>query len=492
SLKGSLFTAFTAAGIFAIVSLLALPQVMNYETNLRYQGSLYKLAEKHANEYAGKGEWEDTLIFLRICEKIWPKGPGIEKFIQDAEIELENALFPRPVEKNTENAGPEQEPLNAAEALAMAEIAMKEERYFDAHWLAVLAGKIAGPGSAETAAASRMASRAWSAVNSMEANSRETEAYRIYRLKRDGYEALINEDWILAYYIFLELRQLSPRDPDGEKYFSISEQGCANVAFFDDELDFAIGSTLTGNVFSLPYGRGRIVIRFDSLSLYPDVAYGAGMEILAFDRDARPAWVMEAPYVKLRPIAPGGGRAGSETRVSLISRTIHRTDKNLSWEPVVQGMGEPPPSGTTLVLEAEWKDFLLLSDLYKGKNYFSVKELIDAAEVGAKYGYLHEVFEVELLRRFAHQLIFMVMAIMTLRAGWYYRAQKKSFYIFLPMMAVLPVVYNGMVHIIRSGTNNIVIWMVVTFGFGTACVLFGMVSVVVLIVSMIILVAQKS
>jgi hypothetical protein len=492
SIRGSILTAIAAAAIYAAIFLLVLPLVRDYQADLRYQGRLYRISKQEAQNYAAEGQWAEAAQFLGICEQIWPGGPEVAKLKAESDIRNEEIRMKR-VSSSLENRHervkgtlPGEVPLTAAEAMALAEKALREERFYDAHWLAALAERLAGTGSAETASAVQLASRAWNAISSMAPTARESEAYRLYRLKRDGYEALAGEDWIRAYYIFLELLSFTPNDPDAEKYFRMSEEGCSRTAFFVDEMDLATGGIITGAVFSLPLGLGRMVMRLSSLTIFSDSAYGIGAEIFAFDRDARPAWRMEVPYIKFLPLS-----LENETRTTMLFRALDRVDKDLRWEPIVQGMGEAPPEGPLLNLNLAWKDFLLLVDLRRGVDNLPVQDLIGAANAVGNFGHLPQIFQAEFIHRIARLILFLPLAIFILILGWRYRAMKRPRYWAYLMMGILPVVMHGLVQFARSWVNNIGIWSVITLGFSGAIIAFAAGSFVLLVLSLIILAAQN-
>ena len=484
-IKPSVFTAIGAAVLYALVSLLALPLARDYESGLRYQGDLFITAKEGAEKAALEGDWEDAAMLAAICERIWPG--ELTELATEANIRLEESQFLRTgYDINTDSSFPVlsgQEPVNATEALIMAERAYNEERYFDSHWLASLAGRLAGPGSAETSRAIRMASQAWDAINSLEPNARETELVRIFRYKREGFEALMNENWISAYYIFLDLASITPNDPDVAKYLSLAEQGCRTIAFFFDELDFALGNTLTGRIFSFPSGLGRMVVRIGSLTIFPDSAYGSGLEILAFDENSKPAWRASAQYVKLLPY---GTRSGSG--VGLLCHVLDREDKNRSWEPEIEALGENPPQ--QLGFDVGWDDFLLLAGLYRRIDYIPMSEVLAAAKIAGNYGYMPEIFQVEFLGRLANILLFLVMAVASLSIGWRYRAQKKPLYFLLPVMVLLPVINNWLMYFFRNLISNATILSVMALGFNISIVIFSAIALTIFVGSLILLAAQ--
>jgi hypothetical protein len=508
SLKPFIFTAIAASVLYVALFFLALPMAREYEADLRYQGGLYKLALAKAQAFAGENEWTAAARMVAICDRIWPGGGEIEKLRNESIIRAEQAMFAPAYgaaggETDTAEDGapglPGQNPANAAGAIALAETALKEERWYDAHWLATLAAKLAVQGSAEIAEADRLASLAWSAASSLEPASRESRAYAVYRLKRDGYEALVSGDWIRSYYIFLELINLSPEDPDAENYLAMSEKGTLRTAFFADEIGMAMGDIMTGALFSLPMDAvppgtasengivpgGRMVLRISSLSVFPDYAYCIESEIMALDREGRPAWRMKAPYAKLVPLYLDSG-----PRVAVLMRALDRIDKTKRWEPEAQGMGQRAPESAQITLGIKWDDFLLLSEIRRGPDFLSIGELHLAARSLGNRGYLSKVFEAELIQRFAEPVFLLPISIFAIIIGWRFRSLRRSRYLRIPMLGILPLVFAGFTHFYRGCFNNLGIWAVVSLGFSNAVILFSAGALILLIFSLVILAAQ--
>ena len=496
TIKASIVTAIMAAGVYGILFSLVFPLARDYESELRFQGSLYRLAKENAQYYASSGDWAEAAQYLAVCERIWPGGPEVASLKTEADIRNEERWMSyepladsRAVDTRSGLPGPQ--PLDVTDALALGESALAEGRFFDAHWLATLAGRLARPNSVELAQATRLAGRAWTGVNSLAPNIRETEAFAVYRLKREGYEALHAREWIRAYYIFLELLALSPDDPDAHAFFALSEEGVMQIAFFIDELEFALGRTLTSAVFSLPLNSGRMVMRLASLSTFSDSAYGTGAEILAFDRDGRPLWSIEAPYIKILPLTLDSMRT-QEPGVTILLRALDRADRTLFWEPVVQGMGQNSPEGAQTVLDISWDTFLLLSNIHRGPSALSLADLRRAAESLGDCGYQSQIFEAELIRRFAEPLFLLPLGIFVIIVGWRYRALKRPRYMTVPMLGILPLVFNGFVHLCRGWVNNMGIWTVVTMGFSTAVLIIAAGITLLFALLLILLAAQRS
>jgi len=501
SIKMSIITAIVASVLYGFLFSLILPLAQNYEANLISKGKLYHYALEKAQENAAEHEWDETLHFMTICEEIWPDGSEHTKLKIEAEIrtaEERMASLHLPGTQGSQTTGfPGNEPLSVTEALDMAETALAEERYFDAHWLATLGGRLARPGSIEVATAARLAGRAWAGVNSLAPNARETQNYTIYRLKREGYEALVGEEWIRSYYIFLELSSLSPSDPDVAKYFALSEEGVKQAAFFIDEIELSLEHILPTALFSLPYGLGRIVIRISSLTTAPDTVYGIGIEIMAFDMDGKQLWSLEAPYAKIMPMTLDSGPS-----LAILLRALDRTDKNKRWEPEILSFekssfeksgfeqsspGQNAPGNAEILLPLQWETFLLLSNLRGSLAGLSPIDLRKASSALASYGYLPQVFEAELLQRFTRPLFLLPLTIFAIAIGWRYRALKRPRYMAIPMLGILPLVFNGAVHFCRYWINDFGIWAVLSLGFTTAAIVCGALIVLLLVLSFIFL-----
>ena len=498
SLKMSIITAIAGAVVYGLLFFLVLPLVQDYEANLRSKARLYTLAEERVEEHAAKKEWTEAAQFVAVCESIWPQGPLIAKLRTEVEIQADAERIAQGDIEGSEKSvsvSPGPQPVDAVDALLLAEIALTDERYFDAHWLAILGSRLAKPGSIEQTRATQLAGRAWSGVNSMAPNAKETGAYTTFRLKRDGYEALVAKEYIRSYYIFRELQGISPGDPDVGKYLALSESGVKESAFFIDEMDMNIGKILTGALFSLPMGTGRMVVRVSSLTIFPDSAYCIGIEIMALDRDGRPLWTMEAPYAKILPLTLNSvqdlnAAAGSEPGTVMLMRALDRKDGTRYWEPVVRSMGQSAPGNAEIVLSVSWDNFLLLTKIHQGLSGLSPVDLRKAAQNLSSSGYLPQVFDAELLFRFAMPLLLLPLGICAIIIGWRYRALERPRYMGIPMLGILPLVFYGVIYFCQGWINNLGILAVVSLGFTTAAVIFCTGILVLLILSLIVLAAQ--
>ena len=492
----SIITAISAAAVYGVIFFLALPLLKNYEENLRFKGELYHLAKEQAQEHGKTGEWHEASQFIDICDQIWPKSPELADLRIRIDINLDRENSEESREKSlartalartwrsaeiTPLSG-EQSPLDGAQAIAMSETAFSEQRYFDAHWLAVLGERIAQRGSPEAASAARLAGEAWNMIDSQAPNLREEHLYSLYMMKLSGYEAMNSGDWIRAYYTFKELLTLTPDDPDVKRFLAASERGTMEYAFFVDEMELSLGEILTGAVFSLPSQKGRAVLRFSSLSTSQDFAYGMGFEFMEFNELANPLVSIRARYAKLLPVI-----INEKPQIMVLTHALDRDDENGGWEGEWL-LGSKTPSG--VILNISFEDFLLISDVRRGLPNLQIDELFSASRKLGSAGFISQIFEAEILNRLGSAIFFLPMAIIVIVIGWRYRAKARPRYLFVLLLPVLPVVFHVFVFMYRAFLNNLGIWLVISFGFSAALAIFIVTLALSLFISMIILAAQ--
>jgi hypothetical protein len=311
---------------------------------------------------------------------------------------------------------------------------------------------------------------------------------------------MVSGDWIRAYYIFRELAALSPNDPDTEHFLAACVKGTAEVAFFIDEMDISPGETLTGVIFSLPEtvnsslrSPGRSVLRIASFSFSPDYAYGTGLEYMVFDSNSRPLLILQAPYAKILPVTFNGDR-----QVLIQMRTLDRHDSGRHWEPEFSTPDTlsnydaiSDRAMAQITLDVDYEVFLMLAQMRQGLPAMQMNELFAASKISGETGYIPQVFEAEILNRLGSCLFFLPMTIIVIIIGWIFRARQRPRYIFIPMLPVLPLVFNCLVHLYRTGINLIGISLVMVVGFSAALTIFILFLVFSFLFSLILLAAQR-
>jgi hypothetical protein len=301
---------------------------------------------------------------------------------------------------------------------------------------------------------------------------------------------MVSGDWIRAYYIFRELSELSPEDPDVANFLNMSEQGTAGVAFFIDEIEADIGENLTNTVFSIPLTLeqgtpgSRVVMRTDSLFTYPDYSYAIGLEIIAFDQNNRPLYEMKAQYAKLIPMT-----VQEKSRLVILLRALSRDDEKIRWEPEWTGSGSDP-GDVQITLDTAYEHFLRLSKARYGVDSLFLADLLAMSRDFGNYGYIPQVFQAEIIRRVSEPVILLPLSILAIIIGWRFRAKTRPKFLGIPMLVIIPVIFNGVVRLIQGLTNTLGLWMLLSLGFSTAVTVF-IAGVGLLFILSLILVASQ-
>jgi hypothetical protein len=487
-------TACFAAAVYGLLFFAALPIAQDNRYSMTNRSALYRDALARAENKAAAGDWAEASQLLAMCDQIWPKNDEVEK-LKKAYSENINAYRSQAAQtaasRDETAAG---EPVSAAEAMALAQKAFAEENWYDAHWLATLAERLAGRGSAEAGPAQALAARAWNKIGELEPSMQEKERAANYRLKRDGYEALLSGDWISAYYTFRELSVRTPDDPDVKQYLATSTALLADVAFFMDETERTLGDVLHDPVFSVPSeDGGRLVLRFGELALLHDNAYAWKAEGVLLDANGAFKYRASSEYGKVVPVFSGSGEETPRRRSSLLLRALDRTDGARRWEPAwydASGAQLEESAGSQILLDISFDDFLLLARIKQGMNALSLRELFTAEKSLRNAGYMPEMFRAEILRRLSEPVFLLPMAVLALFLGWRYRARRKPRYVYVPMLFAMPLVFHAAVLFYRSILNNASIWLALSFTFKSALLLFAAASFICFIVSLIVLAAQ--
>ena len=514
-LSWPIITAALSAVTYSLLFFLVLPFTINLSNSIQDRSDLFAKAKQRAEEKAAAMEWAEASQFVEICESIWPDNEAISKFkikLVDSFSKYRQSLEESKTAEETKEdfVGIHGDPVYAADAIRLAEAAFAEEKYYEAHWLATLAEKLAKKGSAETGAAVALASRAWEKITLLEPSAQEKEKYSLYNMKRDAYEAMNAGNWINAFYAFSELFELTPKDPDVIKYLELCKTGVGRAAFFIDELDLSIGSTLIDSVFSIPAvtgtpsagapapgillpDGGRYIIRFNSLALLKDNAYAWGAEVIAAGRDGALRYRVSSDYAKLIPIGGSNGEEKTSDKTVLLLQALDRTDKTKGSAPVWTSEGaqsDPLIGANQILLPINFDDFLLLSKARQGSDTLGFHELFTAEKTFSDFGYIRESFSAEILRRLGNVLLFLPIAIMALILGWRYRARKKPRYVYVPMLFLLPVVFSGAVLFYQAVINNLSVWLSLSLGLTTALICLCAFSGIFFIAALILLAAQ--
>ena len=500
SMKAPLLTAIGAAIAYAALFLFLQPIARDSIADMRSKGVLFKTAAEKGAAAVKREDWKEAGGYLAICQKVWPDSPETA----DARDLLEIGLSSIRAEESRgrfaaltgKKATADFPGISAAttptQALDMAGKALVAGRYFDAHWLATLAERIARPGAIEQASATRLAADAWNAIAAMEPSDADRKAFAVYKKKREGYAAVLAEDWIRAYFIYEELSRTERGDPDVERFLKVSETGTKTVSFFADEVGVSIGAVDLDAAFSLPgEGSGRDILRIKRLHPFADSSYGEGLEFLSFDASGNLKYGVEAPFVKAVPVRMDDS-AQSPARTALLLLALDREDETVRWAPKWTGGNQPDGLDTRLLLAVPYDDFLLAVRARRGIEALSIPELNQGSAILANYGFIAESFRAEILRRFAEPFAFLSLSVFVLAIAWRSRAPKHMGPSGIPILILLPFAMDVLVQAYRQLATASATVFALALPFGAAAAAAVAFQGTLLLAALIFLAGQRS
>ncbi len=354
--------------------------------------------------------------------------------------------------------------LTVLDALDKAIAADKKADFFNAHYYASLAARLAPTTDPNHDVAVRLAAQAWNRVSEGQDRITSRAEADVYEIKKDGYKAIGNQDYLRAYYIFLGLREAERAandrigDPDVERFLEISRKGVLESFFFIDETaSIKIFESARDVFFVLRHPDGSADAVFASGITYTshsgtDMAYLRGFEFASFDRDLGLKYQITVPYAKM--VASTSGASGA-ARPEVLLRSVDRNREGVDVVPSVIAGSVPESERNILLLSMDYRDFSLLVEANRGPDSMSVIDLWNFVPKADSYGFSRKVFTLELIRRLVDPFLLLILSVCALILGWQFRLGKtvmfKFWWIFT--VPVFPVLSNLAVEGIRYASR---------------------------------------
>jgi hypothetical protein len=106
------------------------------------------------------------------------------------------------------------------------------------------------------------------------------------------------------------------------------------------------------------------------------------------------------------------------------------------------------------------------------------------------YGYIPQVFQAEIIRRISTPMTLLPLAILAIVIGWRFRATTRPNFLACPMLALIPLVFNGAAQLIQGFFNILGLALLLSAGFSLAIGVIIGGSLIFFILTMIVLAAQ--
>ncbi|HOT62391.1 MAG TPA: hypothetical protein PLU93_05960 [Treponemataceae bacterium] len=380
-----------------------------------------QVAEAEAHALTAVRIWPKSREALALLDRIRYRGAELS-----APVGKKGADVPVPPDVLADDRG-----LTVLGALEKARDAERRLDFFNAHYYATLAARLATARDPNRENALRLAASAWNRIAAGSADLREKGDAELFAIKKKGYAAVQNGDYLTAYYLFLNLseKQRKPADgkidPDVERFLDVARRGLLESFFFIDETANAqLAESARDVLFVCPRPDGTADVVFARGIGYTrrsggEMAYLRSLEVARFSANHELVFRMVAPFAKMFPYIASEGPAGGKPQ--LLLRAVGRQDSGTEIVPtVIEGVA-PARDQRVLVLEMPYADFGLVVAANGGMRAMSLSQLFGFAEKADRYGYQGAAALRELLARLVDPFLILIVSVFALALGWKYR-----------------------------------------------------------------------
>ena len=464
-----------------------LPLMKSNQTAITNASIDFKDFSERARSHLALGNYTEAELYARQALRIVPADDSDDKKVKELTEEISNVLLQAEIDASHAAAAPKRSgslppPLKdneievnipVPELIERARKAYNSASFFDAHYYATLALNAYGDKTGvHTEEAKSIAAKAWEKMQVADSSLGGTSE-AMYALKRSGYSAIIEEDYLQAYYIFRELLAASDStiDPDVNRYLAIAEYNLRNKCFFIDETyDLQPFESVRNVHFSVMRPDNTLlIVGMKGITSIEDsgryIQYVRGLHIISYDKDKNIEENFYVPYAKL--IAENAEKLGpvyekvvkdqkQKTVPYLIVNCVHRDDRGVKVAPIFyEGKTQERENRSVYVLPIPFKDFLQITDAAQGTETMSLVSLAGFCPKAKKYGFSFEVFFHALTTRLAQPFMFIFMALVAAILAWQFKISKNQFVHFwwlfsVPFFAVIAYFLLGFCRYVMS------------------------------------------
>lgn len=389
------------------------------------------------------GYYERAMSYADGALKLEPKSVEAAKLLDEAEVEKNrdrDSNYRVKLYESVENAEKVDrvviDPHQIAEVYKYylkAKEAYDKQEWFNAHYFAEVGIGLASAKDPNLEGLKKIATTSWNNLTEYH-NLQKTEDQQAFDKKYEGYLALVEEDDLLAYYIFTELYNSSREfqsDPDVIFYRKIAENRINEKCFFIDEtLELESFETANDIYFAYKYPDGsKDIIYFKGLTTVEgtgqSIQYLRDLTIVSVDAEGKLFRTMNVPYAKVLPVSVESFSATTKAAIGIdekvkfvpyiILKSVSRdapTGQNLPVYNYYQNMEETYPEH--LLLSIPYDDFLLLETSMQNPSIIPLFTLAKLIPRAVKYGFPAEVFESVFMNRVFYPfwmiIVFMLLA----------------------------------------------------------------------------------
>jgi len=399
-----------------------------YSTNsILYNTKLVKNYMENAAELEKQGKYHEALALLEAGIHL----DSSNKKIKELRDQIQNYLVEHEVLTQEE----ENEELLRTDGLTVADMVKKaqnflyKEDWFSAYYYASLAYKI----DPEQTGANDLARQAMQKITTYQYTIEDNAKRELFTKKQAGYNALLKENYLTAYYTFQELKKITPTDPDINIYLAVAQDKLKETSFFYEDCVFPLSLPGTGEILFLnsadtddPDNKSKEFVTIKKMVHYNFEYYFQDIEVMELNSRGEVTLHFKAKYGKYYyadlPVKIKGTKSGSAHHILL--DCISKDKQDLVFKPqyLVAAQGQTLTPGIYRIApDPAWMRWLTLHpDKYR---ITGINELFEIKRYLPRFGYPEKEVNIEIMTRLTSPFLFLIFAVFSIAIGWLYRSR---------------------------------------------------------------------
>ena len=432
-LKEAFIIIFCCITIYIILIEMVLPLLFNYRRSSEIKTHDYYDFVHETELSLRNGNAEKAYDKAKAALAIWQNNPDALQLLDKAKVLYETQAInhhndTRNSEAVYETADPEN--LTAEGALFISKRFMNKYDFYTAHYYAMRAYQLSAENAPYREEALRQAAQAWNQIEKGFADLTAEFDISLYRAKKAGYELIQQENYIKAYYQFVNAQRMlvqnNPlkRDPDIDRFIDITRKKLLEEVFFIDETDSQpLFETARDIHFTVPPSgtRAAAQITIEGLTYIMRNGireiYGKNCELTQYTAEGKILYRSRIPFIKLIPIESSDG----VPMLRMLFRAVDKQRDKVVLKPIVLEGTMPIERQTSMRLPFSYGDFELIIAANKGEKSMTLPQLYAFRQRGAQYGFPAQIYHRELLARISDVFLILIISIYMLVLAWRFR-----------------------------------------------------------------------
>lgn len=451
--KVVIISALICTAALTISREVLVTSVQNSKYNIVNQPKIITEYIQMGNHLLNEGSYNRALKYSNAVLKLEKDNEEAKSIQENANIELNRLsssdirfkLNESDVQLNVQSVNPiniDKESISEVyECYKKAKSAFDNSEWFNAHYYAELGISLSTLKDPNLSDLRVLSTSAWNNITAIY-NEARSEQQILFNKKYQGYEALLKNNDLEAYYIFWNLFNSSDEmksDSEVIFYLNVAEQRLTEKYFFIDET-FEMQSFETANNvhFAYNYKDGsKDVVYFKGMtsvkSTGGSIQYLRGLTIVSYDKDRENFQTMTVSYAKVLPVSVQMFSKETKELLGIDEKTQYvpyimlksigrDSDKEVNT-PVYSYLNDYVPSRYShpqdyIMLPISYDDFLMLEAPINNPDNISLPSLWKLAPKISEYGFSQEIFFQALYNRLLYPFWILVVFVALASFGW--------------------------------------------------------------------------